>query len=113
MFDAFRIPKRYQKWENYTLCFSDFSIKDLKERVKADSSLEIVCGECDKPTVVSMDQVLATKSLDHWQINSFFKDWVCPHCAICDLDRHCRRLRISGHYNLFSMGDFQCGGDSH
>ena len=37
----------------------------------------------------------------------------CSHCAICDLDRHCRRLRISGHYNLFSMGDFQCGGDSH
>jgi hypothetical protein len=80
--DAFRIPKRYQKWENYTLCFSDFSIKDLKERVSANSSLEIVCGECDKPTVVSMDQVLATKSLDHWQVNSFFKDWVCPHCEV-------------------------------
>lgn len=73
--DAFRIPKRYQKWENYTLCFSDFSIKNLKERVSANSSLEIVCCECNKPTVVSMDQVLATKSLDHWQVNSFFKDW--------------------------------------
>ena len=82
MFDAFRIPKRYQKWENYTLCFSDFSIKDLRERVSANSTLEIVCGECDKPTEVSMRRVLATKSLDHWQVNSFFKDWVCPHCEV-------------------------------
>ena len=80
--DAFRIPKRYQKWENYPLCFSDFSIKDLKERVSATSSLEIVCGECNKPAEVSMDQILATKSLDHWQVNSFFKDWVCPHCEV-------------------------------
>ena len=42
MFDAFRLPKRYQKWENYILCFSDFSIQDLKERVSANSTLEIV-----------------------------------------------------------------------
>ena len=34
--EPFRVPKRYQKSENYSLYFSDFSIKNLKERVSAN-----------------------------------------------------------------------------
>jgi len=80
--EPFRVPKRYQSRGNYSLCFKDFSIKDLKDNSSEKSILKICCGECEEQSEVSMEKILATKSLDHWQVNSFFKDWVCPKCEV-------------------------------
>jgi len=78
--EPFRVPKRIQNGESYSLCFKDFSIEDLKGKTSEKSILMICCGECEEQSEVSMEKVLATKSLDHWQVHSFFKEWICPEC---------------------------------
>ena len=52
----------------------------LRKRATDKSVLEIWCRECQQTSIVSAFGILATKSLDHWQVHSFFKDWMCPEC---------------------------------
>ena len=75
-----RIPKRLKRSANSTLRLNDFDIGDFKKKATDKSVLKIWCGECQQSSTVSAAKILATKSLDHWQVHSFFKEWICPEC---------------------------------
>ena len=75
-----RIPKRLKRSANSTLRLNDFDIGDFKKKATDKSVLKIWCGECQQSSTVSAAKILATKSLDHWQVHSFFRDWMCPEC---------------------------------
>jgi hypothetical protein len=75
-----RIPKRLKRSANSTLRLNDFDTGDFKKKATDKSVLKIWCGECQQTSTVSAAKILATKSLDHWQVHSFFRDWMCPEC---------------------------------
>jgi len=75
-----RIPKRLKRSANSTLRLNDFDTGAFKKKATDKSVLKIWCGECQQSSTVSAAKILATKSLDHWQVHSFFRDWMCPEC---------------------------------
>jgi hypothetical protein len=77
-----RLPERYQNWDNFGLCYTSFSIRDLKEKAHKSSKLTTYCGHCEEPIETPVQQFFRSELSDDIQLSSFFKDKTCSACGV-------------------------------